>query len=433
VRRVLGQPPAFWVAVLCLAAFALRLAALFLLNTTASANDLSVWMWGREPGCLADALARGAGFSDPFGRDTGPSGWLTPVYPALLAGLMRLCDGLNSSTALWLFVVQAAASAVTCALLWRFGRVLNAERVGLLAALAFAFYPTAIWNSVNKVWDTSFVAAALLWFLVLLVESGRTPSRRRCLTLGLAYGALLMLNPAPLGILPAVLLYLAQRSNLSESIVRCSLLCAAALAVCAPWMIRNQVMLGTPGLRSNLGIELYVGNNDVANGRHQTPYHPSQTWSETNRLKAAGGEVAYARIVGREALEWIERNPRRFAGLTLRRVQIFWVGESPNVDPRVSNGVKAADDPNAWIKWPLHLATGLCALVAAILFRGRRETWLVRGVLLLFPLPYYLTHVAERYRFPIDPLLVFLGVWLACLLVDRVRGSAHPGSSEPDL
>ena len=77
------------VIAICVLAFGLRIAASVLLDTTASANSLSVWMWGREPACLADALARGDGFSDPFGRDTGPSGWLTPIYSSLIALVLR--------------------------------------------------------------------------------------------------------------------------------------------------------------------------------------------------------------------------------------------------------------------------------------------------------------------------------------------------------
>ena len=68
---------------------------------------------------------------------------------------------------------------------------------------------------------------------------------------------------------------------------RFSLFALLALLVCSPWMLRNQRELGTLGLRSNLGVELYVGNNDVANGRHQTPYHPSQTAHETERMLAS--------------------------------------------------------------------------------------------------------------------------------------------------
>ena len=68
------------------------------------------------------------------------------------------------------------------------------------------------------------------------------------------------------------------------------------------------------------------------------------------------------------------------------------------------------------------MASGLLALAALCLFQRRtREGLLLRSTLFLFPVPYYLTHVMERYRFPIDPLLVFLDVWLVATLVARLR------------
>ena len=44
----------------------------------------------QETGSIAYALASGKGFSSPFRKETGPTAWLTPVYPLLLAGLFRI-------------------------------------------------------------------------------------------------------------------------------------------------------------------------------------------------------------------------------------------------------------------------------------------------------------------------------------------------------
>ena len=40
--------------------------------------------FAQETGSIAQALATGRGFSSPFGKDTGPTAWLTPVYPLLV-------------------------------------------------------------------------------------------------------------------------------------------------------------------------------------------------------------------------------------------------------------------------------------------------------------------------------------------------------------
>jgi hypothetical protein len=61
-------------------------------------------------------------------------------------------------------------------------------------------------------------------------------------------------------------------------------------------------------------------------------------------------------------------------------------------------------------------------LGTAVLARERKspEVWLVVGALALFPLAYYLIHALERYRFPIEPLLLLAAAWLLL----RWRGGA---------
>src|SRR5579863_6769693 len=43
-----------------------------------------------ESGNIATSLATGHGFSSPFRVDTGPTAWMTPLFPLLLAGLFRV-------------------------------------------------------------------------------------------------------------------------------------------------------------------------------------------------------------------------------------------------------------------------------------------------------------------------------------------------------
>src|ERR1700751_1357895 len=43
-----------------------------------------------ESGNIAHSLAAGKGFSSPFRVSTGPTAWMTPVYPVLLAWVIRL-------------------------------------------------------------------------------------------------------------------------------------------------------------------------------------------------------------------------------------------------------------------------------------------------------------------------------------------------------
>src|SRR5437762_4385600 len=51
------------------------------------------WELGGEYYQIAKALAAGEGFSSPFKEPTGPTAWMPPLLPALLAGLLWACDG----------------------------------------------------------------------------------------------------------------------------------------------------------------------------------------------------------------------------------------------------------------------------------------------------------------------------------------------------
>src|SRR3954463_14524154 len=46
--------------------------------------------YGWEMGRIAQSLAEGNGFANPFQLPTGPTAWEPPVYPFLMAGVFKL-------------------------------------------------------------------------------------------------------------------------------------------------------------------------------------------------------------------------------------------------------------------------------------------------------------------------------------------------------
>src|SRR5262245_3472190 len=61
----------------------------FLPNINGNGN----WVLGGEYFNIAQALAAGRGFADPFGSPTGPTAWQPPILPAFLASLLWISDG----------------------------------------------------------------------------------------------------------------------------------------------------------------------------------------------------------------------------------------------------------------------------------------------------------------------------------------------------
>jgi len=389
-------------------AFALRVAAIFALGALDVARRGDPWAWGHEPACLAQALLDGRGFADPWGRGTGASSWLTPPYPLLLAALMKLCGGVNAATALALHVLHALCSALTSVLLADLGARWFSRPTGRLAAWLFALYPIAISNSAQLVWDTTLVALLVTAFLCALARDDGSP--RAALRCGASLGFLLLVNPAPLSLAPLGAWWLARGSASRRAGVARVLLFAMACGLfVTPWMLRNHAVLGAFSLRPNFGVELRIGNHAEANGRPVAfRYHPSHVPEELALYRELG-EVEYSRENRQRALAWIRARPADFAALTCKRAAIFWLGESPLTDPRRSDGLSPRGDPSSWIKFAAYLGSAALAWTALARWRGARELrWLCALALVLFGAPYYLTHVSERYRFPIDPLIVLL-------------------------
>lgn len=420
------------VAAVALAVLARLAAALFLGDPLgfhhASESGALGWDWGYEQAAVAQSIAEGEGFADPFRQGTGPTAWAAPAYPLLLGGLVAAFGGITVEVAWIALALQALAGAATSWFLWRLGRALCGPRLGVLAAALWAVHPMAVYLSVSLVWDSTFVAMFLAWFLGALAERGRAPSPREAAGLGLLLGITLLVNPAPLALVPLVVVWLWRSADAAGSLRRIGVVLGVAALVTSPWVVRNLITLGTPQIRSNLGVELFVGNNDGARGPFNGALHPAYNAAEMERYRELG-EVAYSKDARGRALDWIRGNPAAFARLTAVRVQRFWVGPDPRDGIVLGTGETRRRDWMGWIKWLAHAAVGAAALAGAVLWRGRPgSALLVRGALLLYPLVYYVTHVFERYRLPLEPIAVLAA---AALVLRLLRGEDAPRGPRP--
>ena len=397
-----------------LVAFAVRLGALLYLGDPLGIHHApTTWDWGYEQAAVGRALARGDGFADAFGRDSGPTGWAAPAYPLIFAAFTRLFGGAGEPMAWALALFQALVSALTCAALAALARGLGRSELARPAAWIWAFYPPAIWYSVTLLWDSPLVAFGVCVWLAALTRAGRSPRPARAFKLGLGLGLLALVNPAPLAFAPAAAPWL------RFSWRRIGALGLGTVLVLLPWVARNHYAVGRAGLRTNFWVELRVGNNDLAEGRFVGGLHPAYGPEEIRRYDSMG-EAAYVAWAGEQARSWIASHPARFLALCGTRLRRFWIGLGPFEEQR---------DWMGWIEWGVTLSSGILALCALFAWRGAPGTgWLVRGVLLLFPLVYTVTHVLPRYRFPIDGVIV-----LAALAVLGRAGSCVAGGEEAQV
>ena len=132
----------------------------------------------------------------------------------------------------------------------------------------------------DVLWDTSLAAllsATLLWATLELAESKRWRDWSRY---GLLWGFTLMTNPSLGSLLPFLLgwaAYRAYRADQEEREIKFRpmkpALASAGIAIlcCVPWTVRNYAVFHRfVPLRSNLPLELYIGNNEN--------YAPHASW-----------------------------------------------------------------------------------------------------------------------------------------------------------
>src|ERR1700759_4509794 len=101
-----------------LAAFAVRVLYLTLAHTYRIHDYDDHMLFGEEMGRIARALATGYGFSDPFRGHTGPTAWVGPLSPLILAGVFK-CFGVFTPLSAWtILTFNSLFSALTARTIW---------------------------------------------------------------------------------------------------------------------------------------------------------------------------------------------------------------------------------------------------------------------------------------------------------------------------
>ena len=131
---------------------------------------LSIVPFQYESGNIAFALATGKGFSSPLRVDTGPTAWLTPVYPAIVAGFFKLLRTYTFAAFEATALLNILFSALTCIPIYFAGKRVGGIGVGALAAWLWAIFPAAVmipfewvWHWARRSWRAVFQATRNSW------------------------------------------------------------------------------------------------------------------------------------------------------------------------------------------------------------------------------------------------------------------------------
>jgi len=356
---------------------------------------------------VATNLATSGQFRDPFGVPTGPTAHVAPVYTVILAVAIKLfLDPVTVTLAM--IVLNAVLFGWAASLLPALSRFVYGQTAP--GVVGGALLAASSWMMPQ--WEAALSSLLFLTAALAMLRSG--PVRA-----GLWSGICLLTNPASLLALAVVALSRSWIGSVGAGSLRgrrfAIPVAGLALAICAPWILRNWIELGSPFfIRDNLGLELFISNQDRASAELVTNWplwhvHPSQN-SEEVKLVATMREGPYNRLRFRSAFDWIQNHSGQFVTLTALRVWYYWF-------------------PSPRQGWPAYLYWIISAFGMWGIWTSRHNRWAFSLAMTAFvySLTFSLIAVDVRYRFP--------SLWISALLagsgvmdvLDRVRSrSAQP-------
>ena len=388
--------------------------------------DRDHWRFAGETGRIARSIVEGKGFSSPLFGDTGPTAWMTPIYPYLVALSFRVFGVYSKASAIAMLSLNSLFSALTCLPVYFMTRRSFGEITAVSAGWTWAFFPFAIYFSGNFIWSTVLTTFLLALAFAAGLKLERSSRMKDWVGFGLLAGLAALSDPIAISILAPLGLWMWYRTSRHGGnwLLRGTAAGLAFIIVVTPWFVRNYRVFGSfIPFRDNFGLELYVGNHGetwhFAEGPH--PSNSDQEWQEYQQL----GELRYMEHKQQQAMELISSNKVGFVWLSFRRALYIWTNYWSF--SRRYLQAEPFDVP------AIFFTSTLTVLALSGLWLGWRNIGLsiipYAIALFFFPMVYYVTHLEDYYRRPVDPFYVVLAVYSVSVYLQRRRqGASHDAS-----
>jgi 4-amino-4-deoxy-L-arabinose transferase-like glycosyltransferase len=383
--------------------------------------DRDYWRFAGETGRIARSIVQGKGFSSPLFGDTGPTAWMTPIYPYLLALSFRLFGVYSKASAIVMLSLNSMFSALTSLPVFFMARRTFGEVTAIRAGWAWALFPYAIYFPGNFIWSTVLTTLLLAVAFAVGLRLDDSSRMKDWIGFGLLGGIAALSDPIVISVLPLLGLWMwHRRCQRGGSWVLPGIAAALAfIVVVAPWFVRNYRVFGSMiPFRDNFGLELYVGNDGEtwfwAAGPH--PTHNDQEWQEYRQL----GELRYMQRKQAQSVNFISQHKRLFLWLGIRRAIYLWTNYWSF--SRRYLEAEPFDIP----------AVFLTTALTFVALRGLWIGWRNFGpaivpyaiALFFFPIVYYVTHLEDYYRRPADPFYVVLAAYAVTEYLQRRKQRA---------
>jgi 4-amino-4-deoxy-L-arabinose transferase-like glycosyltransferase len=374
---------------------------------------------------LAQAVATGHGYSYPppfngAGIGYAPTGYYPPGYPLLLGALEWVTDHtpLPDSVNALVVAINLVAGIAAIVLVYAIARRIADERTGLIAAALVAFWPNLIFHTAVALSETMFIAFLLLtiWLAVNVPRNGR--SWARLAAVGGALGLAVLVRPVALPLIGALAIaWLIAGIGWRDVLVRTSAVTIVCIAVLVPWIVRNEIVIGSAVLSTNTGDNLCMSRQPDATGSFLLTDYCN---SDLSGLHRPASEVKKDDDGRHKAITFVREHPATEVRLWISRLHYGYQNDA--------DGLRAVEsyesDPflPSWLRTSLKAAANIwfvavSALAAVSLFWWLRRRdfggWFLFGsVIAVGVIPIVAFFGDARFHVPVDPLFAILAAGL---------------------
>ncbi len=384
---------------------------------------------GAEYYFIAQAIAAGKGFSNPFQIDTGPTAWMPPLYPFFLVLLIKLFHSILP-VACFIVFLKNSVLVVTGLVIYE---IAQRTLIAIKAEYAVAFYIVMLLNDFRSFFQITHDT----WLLLLCINSIFLLAvffRKNGCTLATALiwglvGGLSMLASPVVGVVWGVLwlAVLVTKKNVGMQFV--ALL--ACFVLFSPWVIRNYAVFGKfIFIKSNLFFDAYfvnyeVGKDGLIDGPTFSEKHPVwQAQEDPEAPYRTQGEVSFLETYKKNFFDELTKDPYTY----LRNIK---------------NRLFAAlfiyypldDCEQALVGRSVIHGLPFIGFLIILFFKGYRSSDYKKIAMVIFSLyliPYIVVNYYVRYAIPLTPLKVLVVFWGADLLLAR-RHTLFPKHSSQNF
>jgi tetratricopeptide (TPR) repeat protein len=373
-----------------------------------------------------------------------------PGYPYFLSGIYRIFG----RDALVPRIIQMLIGVLSCGLLFLIARKIFGNHIAFISGLLIAFYWAFVFYE-KELREVTLLVFSLSLLLLWMIKLHEKPTRVRFIFCGLLLGCIIITRPNFLLFLPLAVGWLIAYKPLKEK--RKTYLYAGIFILCtilpvSGVTLRN-VLKGKDFvlISSNMGINLYVGNNPFATGN--TIALPPEIPLFRNAFmyqkivkhveQVEGRKLKHSEVSGyfvRKALEHIKNNPLRTIYLTFKKAVMFLGGiEIPSERDLVAGKQRSWVLKIIPLNFALVFSLGLVGMIVYFtairnlkrkkqddkLPGSQRSTLPYVFLILLLVGIYYLSYfpffVTSRFRMCIIPFILIFSGYIIYQIYHRIR------------